>query len=606
MHSKKIFIIFVSISLILSTMLFFFRKDLVMAHVENQDVYKVYDEITSTTASKYETLSSSPDEKYLFIYNPAEKSSQSIKDNLSVMLSQIKKNTNYKACTDSDFSFNEYDSVIIDCEDLDEFKYFDQLFEYVKSGGSVIFAQRPLNSDIFQSLTRNLGIHERGPASIVKGLKLLTNLMAKSTDLTNSTASISSIQVQLDDDCIIHAVSNDDRPIIWEKPLDKGKILFTNSDFFSDKNYRGLFVGLLSKTKSNFIYPVMNMKLNFIDNYPSPLPLGNSDTLYSQYGLSTSEFYSNIWWPAMLKTSRQYDAKYSANYIETYDDWGSEDSTKEESEANSKTLLKLGYEFIKNEGELGLHGYNNLPLVSIDARDTITNPDWTSENNMIEALTKVKNFSNSLFPNYKLRNYVPPLNIIDETGLSALQTALPDLKVISSVYKSSGKEYEQDFSKSATGLLNIPRISSGYLYSDEEKWNIYNGIMAYGTFSHVVNPDDISDPERNSGMTWDDLDKDYSKMMSDINTDFTWLHSMTISNGGVELERYLDNSTEFKYNGNSISGFCKDFKESMSYILRTDSPIQKSENCYYTEIDDNIYIVTATSCEFKIETDGVK
>ncbi len=36
---------------------------------------------------------------------------------------------------------------------------------------------------------------------------------------------------------------------------------------------------------------------------------------------------------------------------------------------------------------------------------------------------------------------------------------------------------------------------------------IYNGITINGVFSHFIHPDDILDPERNHGLSWESLKK---------------------------------------------------------------------------------------------------
>lgn len=612
MNNNKLFIKFIVSSLILALALFVFRMEFILGNVKNVDVYEDYKNKNGKMSDKYINVSNANDEKYLFIYNPGENISVKIKENLSIVFSSIKKNVDYKVNTDNEFSFDKYKCVIIDFEYLYKFKFFNELFEYVKNGGTVIFAVRPETYNGLEGISREVGIYEHREITNIKGIKLTSDLMIKGNGVSNPNAEISAIQTQIDENCTVHAVSTNNRPIIWEKPLGNGKILFTNGDLFQYKKYRGLFIGLLSKIKSGFIYPVMNMKLSFIDDFPSPIPGGYNEKIYSEYGRNISDFYTEIWWPTMLKSARKYNAKYSTYYIESYNDLVRGDFSEARSKENRDILFKLGYEVIKNGGEIGLHGYNHEPLyLNKKIKDAdLGYKNWFSQNDMIQALKEVGNYFNSVFPDYKFRSYVPPSNIIDKIGKSALKKVFPDIKVIASILEGDGDEDElhcvQEFSKDAEGILSIPRFSSGYRYTEEKKWDIYNGIMTYGVFSHFVHPDDILDPERSEGMNWEEMGTEYNKMMEDVYTNFDWLNSMTISNGGIELSKYLDTDVVFEYDNNSIKGYCKNFKGIMYYILRSDKKIIKTDNCDFKQIDDDFYLIKVEDCEFKLEMDDAK
>lgn len=457
------------------------------------------------------------------------------------------------------------------------------------------------------------GIYKYGQLTNVKGINLTNDLILKGNGISKSNADISAIDAKIDENCIVQAVSKNNRPIIWEKSLENGKVLFCNGDILQYKNYRGLFVGLLSKIKSGFIYPVINMKLNFIDDFPSPpIPDGDNEEIYSEYGRNISDFYTEIWWPTMLKSAKKYDAKYSTYYIESYNDLVNGNFSEVRSKENRDTLFKLGYDVIKNGGEIGLHGYNHEPLYLNEKikNEGLGYKNWTSEDNMIKALKEVSDYFSSVFPNYKFRSYVPPSNIMDKAGKDALQKVFPDIKIIASVLEGDGEEdelhYIQEFSRDSEGILNIPRLSSGYAYTEDKKWDIYNGIMTYGVFSHFVHPDDILDPERSNGMNWKEMSIEYNKIMEDVYNNFHWLNSMTISNGAIELSKYLDTDIVFEYDDNFIKGYCKNFKGTMYYVLRSDRKIAGAHNCDYKQIDDNFYLIKIKDCEFKLEMDDVK
>ena len=92
-----------------------------------------------------------------------------------------------------------------------------------------------------------------------------------------------------------------------------------------------------------------------------------------------------------------------------------------------------------------------------------------------------------------------------------MKNIFPDLLVYAGIYTGNDEEslllqeFEKD--KDVSGTYDFPRLSSGYLYSDELMWDIYNGIAHYGIVNHFIHPDDLLDPERSQGTKWKDLDK---------------------------------------------------------------------------------------------------
>ncbi len=133
---------------------------------------------------------------------------------------------------------------------------------------------------------------------------------------------------------------------------------------------------------------------------------------------------------------------------------------------------------------------------------------------------------------------------------------------------------------------------------------IYNGITINGVFSHFIHPDDILDPERNHGLSWESLKKDFTKLMSEVYDNFKWLKSDTISQGVGALNEYLTTKSAFSYEENSIKGSLEYSGEDDYFILRTDRPVTKSIGCSYEKIDDELYLIHSTETDFEIILGG--
>ena len=75
--------------------------------------------------------------------------------------------------------------------------------------------------------------------------------------------------------------------------------------------------------------------------------------------MSISEFYTNVWWKDLYNLAEQYGLRYTGLVIEQYSD-----ETEAPFAANEDTrrFRYFGNMLLGQGGEIGLHGYNHMPL----------------------------------------------------------------------------------------------------------------------------------------------------------------------------------------------------------------------------------------------------
>ncbi|GEM_PF-163234 len=539
-------------------------------------------------------------EKYLIIINEKEENSNKIAIQLEQTLNYLKKDYEVidilsQASIDklNDYQYlNKFDSILIAFERLDNVKNLNIFLDYVKSGKSLAFIERPVVDKTFKESYTNFGIkqYKEKLSDSKRGIRVVSDILfgAKGFETDSNMIINSSIIVELKDNVKIHLTSYDNNPLLWENDFGSGKFIFFNGTMLASKQNRGIIVAILSKCKPDFIYPIANIKMVHIDDFPAPIPQGINEAIYKEFSRDIPQFYSEIWWPEMLKLSKKYDIKYSTFIIETYNNKTKPPFDKGTS-ATMRNLMIYGREILANSGELGLHGYNHQSLAPKGfIKQNLGYNYWESIDDMKASIEELIRFVHAVFGHYKLQAYVPTSNILSPEGREAVKLANPDLKIIASVYlpNKEGDVYVQEFNISEDNIIEFPRLSAGYEKSDSTMWSIYNGINAFGVFAHFVHPDDVLDPRRNNNKSWTELSKEFEQILSEVANKYGWLKSYTISLASVQLVKYLECKPyiDYKQEENVINIYIDNFRNDIYFILKTNKEIISSKGCVYKKI----------------------
>lgn len=605
MFSKKFISTFVLVSIIIGILLSFMKSSYIFDNITNAYAKQSNDE--SYTYNEFEEVKKNYNEKFL-ILNDSGEDSEKIKNNFNTVIKDMDCELKSKDINEFYGETLGYRAIIINSEDLSNFAWFNKIIEYANEGGTIIFANRPLTSDNFLNYKGYFGIEEFDGLTNASNMEVLTNIIIKGNGLKRTEeVENSSLDVTLSKDSKIHITAEDEIPLLWEKAIGNGKVFFVNGQILSEKSNRGVLSGIVSNTGDSFIYPIINSKVLFIDDFPAPVPSTPSKIIYDEYGMDDYKFFINVWWPDMVKIFNKYNAKPTGYIIYNYED----SVTNVESFEGDKYLESLvvqGRNLLKAGGELGIHGFNHQPLrLEKYPNNKLGYNNWKSYSDMVKAQVELRKFIENIYPNYQIKAYVPPSNIISKDGIKALRQGFPTLNTVSALYVADKESlaYEQEFSKE-DGIYNFPRYSSGFDLEEFDKWIIYNGLTTNGVFSHFVHPDDILDPERGNGMTWKELNEEFNKLMEDNYKNFGWLQDHTISEGVKALDNYINTESVFDYTNNNIKGYLKNSTKSDYFILRTNNKITKSEGCTYEKIDDNVYLVHSEDVEFSINFEGIE
>ncbi len=557
------------------------------------------------------TIPQNAKDKFLVIYEDTNIETMFLKNKIEKMITDHKKNVDFIESKSFTGIAQDYTAVLLAVANLDAID-INLLRNYAQNGGTVTLMYRPMMGNNLQALKSDLGIYNIGDDIETFGLKVLTDILVGGKGHQNKSIYVSNYQyiITLKNNVKVHITSSEDVPLLWENSYGNGKFVFYNGTYMSRKVYTGLMTAVLARSNDAYIYPVFGIKLFFIDDFPSPEPEGVFEKIYKEFGLTTAQFYRQVWWPEMLGYAQLYGAKYTGMIIENYNNNVQPPFEPLDDGKAKNNLITYGRELLKSGGELGIHGFNHQSLASEGYHlDKLGYNAWQSQENMLLSLLELNRYIKDAYPQYTIRSYVPPSNILSPEGREAVLKAFPDIKVFSSLYIYGGsykneRPYIQDFERLDDGTYNIPRVSSGFVMTDNAWWSNISVINAQGIFSHFVHPDELY-YENSTASTWKEMSKGFKYIMETLKEKYGWLQPVTASEATAFMDNYFDAQYSTVLKDNVLTVYCENLQATKTYyILRTDKKIKSFKGCSVKKIDDSAYLLIFVEPTATVEFEG--
>lgn len=488
-----------------------------------------------------------------------------------------------KIYTDEVIDFTPYSGVIITTESYSGMKRenFERIKEFIYNGNFLFIAQKSLNNP-FNSI---LGIKN------IKGFRTLYGFQSSKeiypglsdVKIEDNYMEHYALDVEVSKESKILAISKEKIPLIWEKEYGKGKILYSNTNLFYSKIARGLLKQLIAYEDKIDFSVILNAKVYHIDDFPAPIPKFENDMLRKEYGMSSKDFYNEIWMKDMYAIAKRNKIKYTGFLIGEYNNEIGKKEFSSISRTTYKELTRIGRYNITNNGEVGLHGYNHYSLGldgEINFKDVGYAP-WENIESMKKSLRIVKELYKNIYgEDFVVYSYVAPSNLVGKTGKKAIIETFPSINNFSGVFYEASRlgllVQEVGRDKDYNEIYSLPRFTAGYNITSEEKWQAYSAIAVYGYCSHFIHPDDIFDLKRGFGKTWDELRDKFENYVREINMNFPYLESqrqMDLVQNYKNIED-LEVDTELKENSFLVN--MKNYREPFYACLRISN--KKMEN----------------------------
>lgn len=503
-----------------------------------------------------------------------------------------------------------YDKISIALNDLSLLgdTIFD-LLDWVRDGGSLLFLFPMDNNGSLQVVSGELGIRENSyEYTMVESLRFTSDIMLGGMDkeyrITDPFES--SMTVILDGDCTVHMTAGGERalPLLWETGRGEGKIVVMNLGII-EKAYRGFYSAAYSLLGDSCLYPVINGSAFYLDDFPSPVPGGDSQYIQRDYGMDIATFYSNVWWPDVLSLAEDYGIRYTGVVIEDYSDLTEPPLVRYQ---DIYRFRYFGNQVLQNQGEIGFHGYNHMPLCleSFDYKGVYSYEKWPSVDAMRSSLTELNDFCASLFPDETFQVYVPPSNILSEEGRQMIGELFPQIRTIASIYFPGEFVYTQEFMVSEDGVIETPRIISGCMIDDYMEIAALSELNFHFINSHFQHPDDVLDPDRGAEPGWETMFARLTEYVDWLYTAAPDIRNLTGSEMAAAVQRYYYVNPRVEHREEEMIITLDSFADEAWFFLRAnDWEPGKVTGGSLTRLTGNLYLLQAEKQQVTIGKEGV-
>jgi len=332
-------------------------------------------------------------------------------------------------------NLSEYSMVLINSESKDDIISASRLQNYLEQGGRVVVLCRSLNPTLnaLAGITSMKGfINNETGIEFERSYFPIMDSLAIDSKMLNA----SMLDVSLSQSATLYAISEKSKiPMIFSHKVGKGEILYFNTTLLSDKLNRGVLMAGIGNISSQFAYVIYNYKMMDIDDFPSPISATGKNEIFSEYGVSTVNFYKYYWWPDMEYLAQKYGLLYTTFSIGDYN-FDSKLPLAKLHKSDLELNRYFGRKVLEKGGELGIHGYNHLPLALAGEMEFSSYGyiPWASKEAMEEGLKIVLEEYKVNFKKLKIYSYVPPSNILPLQGKSVVVQEIKELKAIGGIY----------------------------------------------------------------------------------------------------------------------------------------------------------------------------
>ena len=504
-------------------------------------------------------------------------------------------------------TLKQYQTMVIAMPNLDPLdEHVLQIMQWVKKGGGVMFAMTPEKTGYLDVIGPQIGIESSAYKYVVtEGITPSKDFMlGGGQTYMFSDPFKSSLSVALNDRAQVEAVSSDGRtPLVWRSSVESGTAVMCNIGIYV-KMVRGFYASAFSLLSSAMAYPVINSAAFYLDDFPSPVPSGNGKYIKRDYNMSISEFYSQVWWPDLVRLAERYGIRFTGVMIENYGDDTKNDPVRQ---TDNTQFEYYGGLLLRQNGEIGYHGYNHQPLVlpNTDYGNEYTYVQWPNRKAIVDSLNELIAFQKTVLPAATSSVYVPPSNILSSEGRQIIGEDMPQIRAIASMAfpPDSSLEYVQEFGVAADGVVEAPRIVSGSMVNNSYmRLAAVSELNMHYVSTHFMHPDDLLDEDRGAKEGWETYRKGLEDYLDWLEQSAPSIRMQTGTECAAAVQRFSGLTVSMATSDDSWDLRLGNLIDQGWLMFRANSGTPgRVRGGSLTKLTGNLYLLKATSATVHIE-----
>ena len=504
-------------------------------------------------------------------------------------------------------TLKQYQTMVIAMPNLDPLgEHVLQIMQWVKKGGGVMFAMTPEKTGYLDVIGPQIGIESSAYEYVVtEGITPSKDFMlGGGQTYMFSDPFKSSLSVALNDRAQVEAVSSNGRtPLVWRSSVESGTAVMCNIGIYV-KMVRGFYASAFSLLSSAMAYPVINSAAFYLDDFPSPVPSGNGKYIKRDYNMSISEFYSQVWWPDLVRLAERYGIRFTGVMIENYGDDTKNDPVRQ---TDNTQFEYYGGLLLRQNGEIGYHGYNHQPLVlpNTDYGNEYTYVQWPNRKAIVDSLNELIAFQKTVLPAATSSVYVPPSNILSREGRQIIGEDVPQIRAIASMAfpPDSSLEYVQEFGVAADGVVEAPRIVSGSMVNNSYmRLAAVSELNMHYVSTHFMHPDDLLDEDRGAKEGWETYRKGLEDYLDWLEQSAPSIRMQTGTECAAAVQRFSGLTVSMATSDDSWDLHLGNLIDQGWLMFRANSGTPgRVRGGSLTKLTGNLYLLKATSATVHIE-----
>lgn len=504
-------------------------------------------------------------------------------------------------------ALKQYQTMVIAMPNLDPLgEHVLQIMQWVKKGGGVMFAMTPEKTGYLDVIGPQIGIESSAYEYVVtEGITPSKDFMlGGGQTYMFSDPFKSSLSVALNDRGQVEAVSSNGRtPLVWRSSVESGTAVMCNIGIYV-KMVRGFYASAFSLLSSAMAYPVINSAAFYLDDFPSPVPSGNGKYIKRDYNMSISEFYSQVWWPDLVRLAERYGIRFTGVMIENYGDDTKNDPVRQ---TDNTQFEYYGGLLLRQNGEIGYHGYNHQPLVlpNTDYGNEYPYVQWPNRKAIVDSLNELIAFQKAVLPAATSSVYVPPSNILSSEGRQIIGEDVPQIRAIASMAfpPDSSLEYVQEFGVAADGVVEAPRIVSGSMVNNSYmRLAAVSELNMHYVSTHFMHPDDLLDEDRGAKEGWETYRKGLEDYLDWLEQSAPSIRMQTGTECAAAVQRFSGLTVSMATSDDSWDLHLGNLIDQGWLMFRANSGTPgRVRGGSLTKLTGNLYLLKATSATVHIE-----